>query len=178
MKKLHMLFAMVLYMLAQSAWAAPIGWYDLKATWRDGTFDGQFYYDSSASTHVTAVQGTLVDLVRTVAIDRVWNLGQDEPQPWIFLSNTNPADPGGHDAGFYLTLVDLGTSLTLDLAGMNGLYDWSDWDLYNPGQLDDSPLLSFSIVQANEVPEPASALLLLGGLAGLLALRRQRAVNG
>ena len=29
MKKLHMLFAMVLYMLGQSAWAAPIGWYDL-----------------------------------------------------------------------------------------------------------------------------------------------------
>ena len=116
--------------------------------------------------------------MRTVAIDRVWNLSQDEPQPWIFLSNTNPADPGGHDAGFYLTLVDLGTSLTLDLAGMNGLYDWSDWDLYNLGQLDDSPLLSFSIVQANEVPEPASAMLLLGGLAGLLALRRQRVVNG
>ena len=42
MKKLHMLFAMVLYMLAQSAWAAPVGWYDLKATWRDGAFDGQF----------------------------------------------------------------------------------------------------------------------------------------
>ena len=40
MKKLHMLFALVLGLLAQAAWAAPIGWYDYQATWRDGTFEG------------------------------------------------------------------------------------------------------------------------------------------
>ncbi|QOY92721.1 PEP-CTERM sorting domain-containing protein [Massilia sp. UMI-21] len=170
MKKLHMLFALALAVLSQSVWAAPIGWYDYQATWRDGTFKGQFYYDSSAAARITAVKGTLVDLVQTTSIDKNAYLDYDEIAAWNFLSNTNPADMGGHDAGFYLTLLDLGATLTVDAAGLNGLYDWSSASQY----IDDSPLLSFTLGQANAVPEPGSTVLLLAGMAGLFSLRRAR----
>lgn len=174
MKKLIMLSVVVLGFLAQSAWAAPIGWYDYKATWRDGSFTGQFYYDSAAPARITGVTGVLSDLAQTTSIDKISNLDYDEPAPWVFLSNTNLADLGGHDAGFYLTLLDLGATLTLDLSGMNGLYDWSNEALSNPGQLNDSPLISFSIAQVNAVPEPGSAMLILGGIAGLFTMRRMK----
>lgn len=172
MKKLHLVLSLVLGLLGQCAWGAPIGWYELNAAWRDGTFTGQFYYDSAAAPRITAVQGTLVDLAQTTAIDKISYLDYDEPAPWIFLSNTNAAELGGHDAGFYLTLLDLGSSLTLDLAGLNGLYDWSKEAYYNPGQLDDSPLVSFSIARA--VPEPGTVMLVLAGMAALGGLRCSR----
>lgn len=174
MKKFYMLCALVSVVFAQAAAAAPIGWYDLQATWRDGTFDGRLHYDGAAPGRITAVRGTLVDLVQTAAIDRISYLDYDAPAPWAFLSNTNPRDPGGHDAGFYLALVDLGTALTLDLSGPNGLYDWSSDAHYNPAQLDDSPLLSFSLVRAGVVPEPGNVILLLAGLAALGGSARWR----
>lgn len=174
MKKLHMLFALVLGLLAHSAWAAPIGWYDLDATWRDGTFKGQFYYDSTAPERITAVQGLLSDLAQTTAINQNFYLDYDQLAPWNFLANTKPSEFADHDAGFYITLLDLGSTLTLDLDGLNVLYDWSNEALYNPDQLDASPLLSFSIRPANAVPEPATTMLLLGGMAGMLTLRRRR----
>ena len=172
MKKLHMLWVMVIGLLAQPVWAAPIGWYDLNATWRDGTFQGQFYYDSDAPQRITAVHGTLASLAQTTAISQVYGLDQDEPAPWHFLANSKPDVVGGHDAGFYLTLLDLGGALTLDLAGLNALYDWSDAALYHPDQLDASPLLSFSLTQAQAVPEPGTVVLLLAGMVGLCARRR------
>jgi hypothetical protein len=174
MKHIRILFAALLCTLSQAAWAAPIGWYEFDATWRDGRFTGQFYYDSASPYQVTAVDGTLVDIARTTAINKVWNLENSQPEPWVFLANTNPAELGGHDAGFYLTLVDLGASLTLDTSGANGLFDWSNDAYYNPGQLDDSPLLSFHIAPAGEVPEPATAMLLLSGIAGMFTLARSR----
>ncbi|MFC5462802.1 PEP-CTERM sorting domain-containing protein [Massilia niabensis] len=174
MKKLQMLFAAALCLFSQAVWAAPVGWYEFDATWRDGSFTGQFYYDEGSPFRVTAVDGTLVDLAQTTAINKVVNPEDAQLERWVFLANANPAELAGHDAGFYLTLVDLGASLTLDLSGVNGLFDWSREAFYNPGQLDDSPLLSFRIEQANEVPEPATAMLLLSGFAGLLTMRRSR----
>jgi hypothetical protein len=172
MKKLYMMFALAISLFSQSALAAHIGWYQLDATWRDGQFSGQFYYDSSSPYGITQITGTLVDLAQTTTINKVWNLDNAQPESWLFLANTNPAVLGEQDAGFYLTLVDLGATLALDTSVGNGLFDWSNDTFYNPAQLDDSPLQSYAI---NAIPLPGTALLM--GL-GLLAMRSQRRRTG
>lgn len=172
MNRFRMLCALALGLLLQPAWAAPIGWYELEATWRDGAFRGGFYYDSGSPARVTAARGTLASLAQTTAVSQVYYLDQDEPAPWHFFANSNPAAPGGHDAGFYLTLSDLGGALTLDLAGLNALYDWSDAALYHPDRLDASPLLSFTLTPSHAVAEPGSVVLLLAGVAALVLRRR------
>jgi hypothetical protein len=179
MKKYLMPFAAALCLFSQSVLAAPTGLYDFTATWADGQFSGQFQYDSAAPFHITSIKGTLVDALQSTSIDKITNpdLGDPDAAPASFFSNTRPelAEFAGHDAGFYLTLQDLGASLTLDLAGANGLFDWSGVD--ETRYISDSALVSFSINQANaaDVPEPATALLLFSGMAGMLARRRVRA---
>lgn len=170
MKKLYLLFAVTLGLFSQSALAAHIGWYQLDATWRDGQFSGQFYYDNASPYRVTAVRGTLTDLAQTTAIDRAWNLENAAQETWNFFGNTT-ADLGGQNAGFYLTLVDLGATLTLDTTASNGLFDWSNDAFYTPAQLDDSPLQEFSI---NAIPLPGTALLVMAGLLAMATARRSR----
>jgi hypothetical protein len=171
MKKFYALCALgalALSLFSPSALAAHMGWYQLDATWRDGQFSGRFYYDEASPYRVTQINGTLVDLAQTTTINKVWNLENAQPEPWVFLANTNPADMGGHDAGFYLTLLDLGATLAVDTSVSNGLFDWSNDAFYSPAQLDDSPLQSFAI---NAIPVPGTALLLA---LGLLAMRPSR----
>ena len=175
MKKLFTLLVATLGLYAQSALAAHIGWYQFDATWRDGQFSGQLYYDDTSPYRVTEVRGTLVDLAQTTAINKVWNLENAQPESWLFLANTNPADMGGHDAGFYLTLLDLGATLTLDTSVSNGLFDWSNDTFYNPAQLDDSPLQAFSI---NAIPIPGTALLVMAGLVAMGTSRRVKPQRG
>lgn len=175
MKKMFMLLVVLLGVFSQSANAAPVGWYQLDATWRDGQFSGQFLYDSASPYRITAITGTLVDLAQTTVIDTVWNLENAQPEAWVFLNNTNPADPGGHDAGFYLNLLDLGATLSLDTSVSNALFDWSaDWAFYKPGQLDDSPLLAFSIAEVHAVPVPGTVALMLAGVMGMVSMRSRR----
>lgn len=171
MKKLYTLFALALTLFSQSALAAHIGWYQLDATWRDGQFNGQFYYDSSSPYGITQIAGTLVDLAQTTTINKVWNLENAQPESWVFLANTNPSVLGEQDAGFYLTLVDLGDTLSLDTTGANGLFDWSNDAFYTPAQLDDSPLQSFAI---NAIPVPGTALLVAAGLLAMRPARRRK----
>lgn len=168
MKKLYLLFAVTLGLFSQAALAAQIGWYQLDASWRDGQFNGQFYYDSASPYRVTAVRGTLNDLAQTTAINRAWNLENEALETWNFFGNTT-ADLGGQNAGFYLTLVDLGATLTVDTSVSNGLFDWSNDAFYNPAQLDDSPLQGFSI---NAIPIPGTALLVMAGLLAMGSSRR------
>ncbi|MYN06115.1 PEP-CTERM sorting domain-containing protein [Pseudoduganella aquatica] len=170
MKKLYMMFALALSLFSQSALAAHIGWYQLDATWRDGQFSGQFYYDAASPFGITKVTGTLVDLAQTTNIDKVWNLENPDPQPWVFLANTT-ADQGGQNAGFYLTLVDLGATLALDTTVSNNLYDWSNDAYFNLAQLDESPLQSYAI---NAIPLPGTVLLMGVGLLAMRAPRRRK----
>ncbi|MBD8531043.1 MULTISPECIES: PEP-CTERM sorting domain-containing protein [unclassified Massilia] len=161
-----------------SAAAAPVGWYTLDLTWRDGSFSGQMFYDNASPYRVLQVSGTLTDIAQTTAITDVWNVSHAEPaDPWASFTNANGSDPDDYDAAFYLHLVDLGASLGVDTAMDNSLYDWSsDYAYYLPGQLDQSPLLSWTIAAAaGDVPEPASLGLLVAGLAAAGAARRKAA---
>lgn len=163
--------------LSQAANAAPIGWYDVGLTWRDGSFSGQFFYDSSSPYKITQVNGSLTDTAHTVNITDVWNVSHDDPEPWVMLNNASAADPDGYDTGFYLNLVDLPDALSLDTSQDNGLYDWSSDFAYfnNPGeQLNDSPLTAWHITPVQQVPEPASLALIGLGLLGQAVARKKR----
>jgi hypothetical protein len=161
-------------LLPQVVWAAASGWYQLDATWLNGSFSGQFQYDSSSSYGIVAVQGTLTDVAQTTAISTVVYPESAADGAWVFLANSNPAEVGGHDAGFYLYLLEQGGKLVLDTSASNSLYDWSsDYAYFD--QLNESPLQSYTITA---VPEPASAAMLLGGLALLAGVVRRRQAVG
>lgn len=172
MKKILTVLALLCGLLPQLTWAADNGWYQLEATWLNGSFIGQFEYDSSAPYGIVAVSGVLTDVAQTTAITTV--VYPDDPSSGlgVFLANSNPAEVGGHDAGFYLYLLEQGGKLVLDSAASNSLYDWSsDYAYFD--QLNESPLLSYSI---SLVPEPGTTLMLLTGLPLLLgaAVARRR----
>lgn len=169
-------------LFAQAASAAPMGWYDLGLTWRDGSFAGKILYDGSSPYQVLQVQGTLTDLAQTTAISDVWNASNGIPVsdfPLTFTNWDGVSDPLNYNAAFSLVLSDLGNALAVANPGQSwGLYDWSNPDL--AGLLSDSPLLSWSIApSAAAVPEPAPlALMALGVVAFGLARRRKPAQRG
>lgn len=168
MKKVLCVMALLCGLLPQTVLAAVSGWYQLEATWDDGQFSGQFLYDSSAPLGIVAVSGTLTDVVQTTAITTVWQGEDIDALPRVFLANSNPSDPSGHDAGFYLYLVEVGGVLKLDTTASNALYDWgNDFAHY----VDASPLVSYSI---SPVPEPGAVLMLLSGLPLLVVSARAR----
>lgn len=173
MKRSLQVLGLVIGMACSSAFAAPVGWYELSAAWRDGTFDGKFYYDDAVQPRITRIDGILTDIAQSTAITTVWTQPIELPQTGIFVSNT-PGPGGLHDAGFYLNLLDLGSTLTLDFNADNGLHDFSqDYAFYTPEQLAGSPLTGFTINAVHAVPEPGVlALLAVGGACALVRRRR------
>lgn len=156
--------------------AAPIGWYQMELQWRDGSFTGKMFYDSSSPYRVTQIDGILRDIAQTTPITHVWNISHQElPAPALSFNNTRGDAIDDYDAAFYLHLLDLGATLVVDTAMDNSLYDWSnDWAFYTPEQLDQSPLIGWSISPlGGEVPEPAGLGLLAVGCAAAVAARRR-----
>lgn len=183
MKKHLCLAALLSSLWLQSAYAAVDGWYQLSAAWRDGSFTGQFYYDSTSPFQVTQISGTLSDLAQITAINSVWNTGYPDASASVFVTNAAAGQPDVYDAGFYLNVVNQGGHLSLNVLADNGLYDWSRDALYTPAQLDDSPLRGFSISPAplqpvSAVPEPDNLIMLGLGLAVCAAMARRRARCG
>lgn len=174
MKKYLALLGTLLALLSPVSHAAPIGWYELSATWNGGQFNGRFHYDSASPYQVTQVEGLLADTFQTTQITTVWNLANgaapDEP---LFLHNSKPAAEFGYDAGFYLALVDLGATLGIDTGADNSLYDWSDFPAFELGELNGVALTGWEITPAGEVPEPGSLAVLGLGLLGCFAARRR-----
>jgi hypothetical protein len=174
-KKLALASALAGLFIGPAA-AAPTGWYQLDLGWRDGAFTGQMYYDSASPFLALQVRGTLADLAQTTLMSDVWNVSHDAPaDPWVAFTNAQGASPDDYDAAFYLHLLDLGDTLAIDTAQDNSLYDWSqDYAWYVPGQLDQSPLTSWSIAPlAAAVPEPGSIGLLLAGMAAAASAGRR-----
>lgn len=177
MKKTLLLACALLGLCNQSAFAAPVGWYDLTQTWRNGSYQGRFYYDGSAAVPVTQIAGILTDIAQTTTIGTVWNGEVPAGESWVYVNNALPGDPDTYDAGFYLHLVDLGHTLTLDTSADNGLYDWSgDFAYFTTEQQNGSPLVSFAITPETAVQEPATLALLSAGL--LLCVSRRRRLPG
>lgn len=168
--------AAVAFLACATASAMPTGMYNLSLTWRDGNFTGQIHYDDAVAQKITQVHGTLVDTAQTTSIDTVWNVVNGYPYAnWAFLDDANPVGTNNYDAGFYVTIKDLGTSLAIDTSQPNGLYDWSqNAAFYSSDKLYDSPLISSSITAVNAVPEPKSLALIGLGLLSLASLHRNK----
>lgn len=174
------LFCALAGLWIHTAAAAPIGWYQMELEWRDGSFSGQFFYDSSSPDRVTQIDGILTNTAQTTAITHVWNLSHEQlpEDSWLNFTNALGSAIDDYDASFYLNLLDLGASLAVDMTLDNSMYDWSDLEAYALlGQIDQSPLVSWTISPAGgEVPEPAGVgLLAAGALAAVAARRRKRA---
>ncbi|MDK6076044.1 PEP-CTERM sorting domain-containing protein [Massilia varians] len=176
MKKKFFVLCALLGLSLQAAIAAPIGWYELNQTWRDGSFYGKFHYDGTASERITQITGFLTTTAQTSAITTVWSGEKPPGATWSYITNGQAGDLENYDAGFFLDLVDQGATLTLDLSGgNNGLFDWSnDYAYFTPEQLNDSPLLAFSIGPAAVVPEPSAFSIMAAGLSLCVLVRRRR----
>lgn len=164
-----------------AAQAAPIGWYDLGLSWRDGGFAGRIFYDDSSPFQVLQVKGILTTGAQSSAIKDVWNVSNGVPVDADFpLAFTNRADGAGaldYNAAFYLELADLGSTLgVVNTPGSAyGLYDWSNPALFDEEHLNNSPLLSWQLsALPSPVPEPGMLATLAAGLAAC-ALSRRRA---
>jgi hypothetical protein len=181
MKK-NILLLCALFGLMLNASAMPVGWYQLDETWRDGSFSGQIYYDSASPFKIAHVSGVLTDLAHTTLITSVWNLQHDASEaPATFLYNALTGDVDSYDTGFYIKLVDLGSALAIDLASENRLFDFSNNALFNEGQLDGSPLISWrinAVEAAHIVPEPAGMALLSVGILAFGIARRRISLGG
>lgn len=174
MNKTIVMLSALLGLHMQSAGAAATGWYTLNETWRDGRFAGRFYYDDTASEPVIQVSGTLTDIAQSSVIGTVWAGEKPAGASWSYVNNALPADLDTYNAGFYLNLVRSGTSLALNTAADNGLYDWSgDFAYFTPEQLNGSPLLAYSIAPLAAVPEPSTTTMLSAGLLLCLLTRRR-----